>query len=522
MYELYPYFTNDGTVGLFSQQDNDIYHSTYGALTESWQKFILPSHLKEHLASNDSVKILDICYGIGYNTKTALNVFIDSAIKKEKLLKKNSKIKFNFNKKFHETKNNIGAIHTDNISGENNNSEFKIFEKILELSHVTSDYNYAIDADNIDGIKLRPMLKPLDVVLNLFQHRKNIRLCGPETSSGRRNSKNKACALIPKIGESPTEKRFLKEILIDAVDVDKTLIELSPFIQINSKNNVLITPDNYYQTPNSNQKFNQIKKIHKSWTTNLNREFKLKNEVSIIILDKLLKQFDINNDKILQVILNENKYLPFLSSYMVNFAKFYQNISYNKNQKLNKPSFLHNIYYRYITKSYKNVLKLFKTCKIDLNFYPEDARNFVKSSNNTYDYIFIDAFTPAKCPSLWTFEFFNHLYSKLNNNGMILTYSNSAAIRNAFLKNGFCVGKVYDKDIKKFTGTIATKNINLIEYPLSDLDLDLINSKAGICFRDATLDASNETIISNRLSDVNQSDLASSSRVIKGYKHDQI
>ena len=46
MYEIYPYFTNDGSVGLYSQADNDIYHSTYGALTEAYEKFILPADLE--------------------------------------------------------------------------------------------------------------------------------------------------------------------------------------------------------------------------------------------------------------------------------------------------------------------------------------------------------------------------------------------------------------------------------------------------------------------------------------------
>ena len=49
MYELCPYFTNDGSVGLFSKEDDDIYHSTYGALSESWEKFIIPGRLKEYL-----------------------------------------------------------------------------------------------------------------------------------------------------------------------------------------------------------------------------------------------------------------------------------------------------------------------------------------------------------------------------------------------------------------------------------------------------------------------------------------
>lgn len=84
MYELYPYFTNDGTVGLFSREDDDIYHSTYGALSESWQKFIIPSGLEEYLQTHNELKILDICYGIGYNSKTVLNVFINNATKNYK------------------------------------------------------------------------------------------------------------------------------------------------------------------------------------------------------------------------------------------------------------------------------------------------------------------------------------------------------------------------------------------------------------------------------------------------------
>ena len=52
MYKLFPYFTNDGSVGLFSPDADDIYHSTYGALTEAYEKFILPSNLKNFLKNS--------------------------------------------------------------------------------------------------------------------------------------------------------------------------------------------------------------------------------------------------------------------------------------------------------------------------------------------------------------------------------------------------------------------------------------------------------------------------------------
>ena len=42
MYEFHPYFTNDGSVGLFNTDFDDIYHSATGALTEAYEKLIYP------------------------------------------------------------------------------------------------------------------------------------------------------------------------------------------------------------------------------------------------------------------------------------------------------------------------------------------------------------------------------------------------------------------------------------------------------------------------------------------------
>lgn len=65
--------TNDGSAGLYNEAVGDIYHSTYGAYSESYAKFLKASGFLDYIKQNDSVKILDICYGIGYNTKTALD-----------------------------------------------------------------------------------------------------------------------------------------------------------------------------------------------------------------------------------------------------------------------------------------------------------------------------------------------------------------------------------------------------------------------------------------------------------------
>lgn len=65
--------TDDSSVGLYNNDVDDIYHSKTGALNESFQKFIYPSLLKEKLKNYENINILDICYGIGYNTKAALS-----------------------------------------------------------------------------------------------------------------------------------------------------------------------------------------------------------------------------------------------------------------------------------------------------------------------------------------------------------------------------------------------------------------------------------------------------------------
>ena len=114
MYELYPYFTNDGSVGLFSPEADDIYHSTYGALSEAYEKFILPANFEEHFKNNNEIKILDICFGIGYNTKSFLNFFF------EKLL--------------HEKNTHIETIDTDN----------KLLTNLNENSNNNTEYNEKI------------------------------------------------------------------------------------------------------------------------------------------------------------------------------------------------------------------------------------------------------------------------------------------------------------------------------------------------------------------------------------------
>ena len=57
MYEFHPYFTNDGSVGLYSPEFDDIYHSSTGALTEAYEKFIMPVNMDELLKNNKDANL---------------------------------------------------------------------------------------------------------------------------------------------------------------------------------------------------------------------------------------------------------------------------------------------------------------------------------------------------------------------------------------------------------------------------------------------------------------------------------
>ena len=66
-----PQSTADGTFTFFSDDFGELFHSYYGARQESYHKFAVPTQL-EYQAQKPIIRILDICYGLGYNTATAI------------------------------------------------------------------------------------------------------------------------------------------------------------------------------------------------------------------------------------------------------------------------------------------------------------------------------------------------------------------------------------------------------------------------------------------------------------------
>ena len=221
------------------------------------------------------------------------------------------------------------------------------------------------------------------------------------------------------------------------------------------------------------------------------------------------------NNKDLKKILTDKQTSKFFDKSLIKYAKFNQFWGYNLSSKHLLSTFLHNIYYSSLSRRYKNTN--FKAAEklFDINYYIKDARKTVKEQSAIYDLIFLDAFTYTKAPQLWSVEFIAELYNHLSENGLILTYSNSAQIRNTFLENNLYVGKIYNKKLDKFIGTIASKNKTKIEHPLTNYEVGLCNTTAGIPYHDPNLAFSNKEILELREYEFKHSNLMSSSKYIK-------
>ena len=64
--------TDDGSITFYNEEYKDIYHSVSGAIEEAREKFVIPSKISE-LALKGNIKILDVCFGIGYNSLMAIH-----------------------------------------------------------------------------------------------------------------------------------------------------------------------------------------------------------------------------------------------------------------------------------------------------------------------------------------------------------------------------------------------------------------------------------------------------------------
>ncbi len=68
-----PQLTNDGSFTFFSETFGETFHSQQGAKAEAFLKFANATDLPQK-AQQPNLTLLDVCYGLGYNTAAALEV----------------------------------------------------------------------------------------------------------------------------------------------------------------------------------------------------------------------------------------------------------------------------------------------------------------------------------------------------------------------------------------------------------------------------------------------------------------
>lgn len=341
-------FTQDGSVGMYDGITKDIFHSVTGAKKESFDKFIYSTGFEKFCEENNTANVLDICFGIGYNTKAAIYF----------ALKNNPKIK----------------------------------------------------------------------------------------------------------------------LKITALEISKEVAFLSPFII------------DGYETP----------------------------EINLYLLAHFLQNYDDFIEYIVDYFRKEPdiKKNYFCPNICLVFES-YINKGYSCKGPKGVLELLHNIYYQNISDSMKVGLKANVSANIYFKILFDDGRVSAQNIKSGYNFVFLDAFTPHKQPLLWSYEFLSLLKSKMDEHGILSTYSNSTPVRKTLFDLGFNLGKII-LDNSQF-GTVASLDKSKIQHELTEYDYGLMNTKAGIAYRDKNLSDDSATILKNREEEVSKCDIMSASEYKRIY-----
>ena len=127
-----------------------------------------------------------------------------------------------------------------------------------------------------------------------------------------------------------------------------------------------------------------------------------------------------------------------------------------------------------------------------------DARQSIQTLVETgfqADVIFLDPFSPPRCPQLWTVEFLRLVAQCLYPQGILVTYSGAAAVRAALQLAGLYIGSLAAPG-RRWPSTLASHtNANL--PPLSQQEREHLETRAAVPYRDPTLQDS-ATVIQQR------------------------
>lgn len=128
-----------------------------------------------------------------------------------------------------------------------------------------------------------------------------------------------------------------------------------------------------------------------------------------------------------------------------------------------------------------------------------DARTSIEQvhqSNFQADAIFLDPFSPRRCPQLWTVEFLQKLAHCCSPTGRLATYSCAASVRMALIAAGFKIGFTPPLGGRQ-PGTVASFSENDL-LPLSLRSLEHLQTRASVPYRDPHLCDQSHIILHRR------------------------
>jgi tRNA U34 5-methylaminomethyl-2-thiouridine-forming methyltransferase MnmC len=144
-----------------------------------------------------------------------------------------------------------------------------------------------------------------------------------------------------------------------------------------------------------------------------------------------------------------------------------------------------------------------------------DARRTIQQIHKSgfqADAIFLDPFSPPQCPQLWSAEFIKCVSTCLHLDGLLATYSCAASVRAAILAAGLTVASTPPVG-RKTSGTVAgysklggveeVEGVNFSSSSLpwsrlSRLELEHLQTRAAIPYRDPHLCDCKELIVERR------------------------
>jgi tRNA U34 5-methylaminomethyl-2-thiouridine-forming methyltransferase MnmC len=131
------------------------------------------------------------------------------------------------------------------------------------------------------------------------------------------------------------------------------------------------------------------------------------------------------------------------------------------------------------------------------------------------DLVWLDAFSPRRCPQLWSLEFLAQLAALLKPEGRLITYSSAAAVRAALVAAGLQLASIAANVSEQWSsGTVASPRPLAESFPLrclNAMEWDHLLCSAAEPYLDPTGQACSATLLAERQLRQSQSSAVSSS-----------